>query len=104
MAALEDWGFTAKLLSAGFAGGVVHVFVFKQTDARAVVGSILTGTLTANFLAPAASHYIGNWLGDGGTAFIVGLSAMVICQGIVFAIRSKFGNATSGPAVKDKVP
>lgn len=86
---LDDLGLNAQRLIAGFAGGVVHAFVFKQTEPLAVVGSVLTGTLTANFLGMAASHYVGTWLGDGGCAFIVGLSAMAICQGIVAAARAK---------------
>jgi predicted MFS family arabinose efflux permease len=87
---LEELGLNAGRLIAGFCGGVVHAFVFRQTEPLAVVGSVLTGTLTANFLGIAAGHYIGTWFGDGGSAFIVGLSAMAICQGIVAAIRIKF--------------
>lgn len=86
---LEDLGLNAKLLVAGFAGGVVHALVFKQTAPYAVVASVLTGTLTANFLAPVASHYLGDWLGAGGCAFVVGLTAMAICQGIAGIITTK---------------
>ena len=86
---LEDFGLNASRLIAGFAGGVVHTFVFKQTDPLAQIGSVVTGTLTANFLGQAAAHYIGPWLGEGGSAFIVGLSAMAICQGIVAMAQTR---------------
>lgn len=93
----EDIGLNVGRLVAGFSGGVVHTFVFKQTEAYAAVGAVLTGTLTANFLGPAAAHYIGGAIGDGGTAFIVGLSAMAICQGIVAMVRGKFGLRSGSP-------
>ena len=64
--------------------------MFKQPDPWAVVGSVVTGTLMANFIGPAAGHYIGGWFGDGGSAFIVGLSAMAIAQGLVYAVRARF--------------
>lgn len=86
---LEDLGLNAKLLVAGFAGGVVHALVFKQAEPAAVVGSVITGTLTANFLAPVVSHYTGGWIDGGGCAFIVGLTAMVICQGLVSIVTSR---------------
>lgn len=86
----DELGLNASRLIAGFSGGVVHAFVFKQTEPLAVVGSVLTGTLTANFIGPAAGHYIGGWFGDGGSSFIVGLSAMAICQGIVIGINTRF--------------
>lgn len=85
----NDIGLDTARMIAGFAGGVVHAFVFKQTQPLAVIGSVVTGTLTANYLGPAASHYLGSWLGDGASAFIVGLAAMAVCQGIVAAARSR---------------
>lgn len=86
---LEDLGLNAKLLVAGFAGGVVHALVFKQRSPSGVIASVLTGTLTANFLAPVAEHYVGDWLGAGGSAFVVGLTAMAICQGVVGLVNAK---------------
>ena len=81
---MEELGLNAQRLIAGFAGGVVHAFAFKQAD-----------PFTANFLGPAAFHYIGPWVGDGGSAFAVGLSAMAVCQGIVAAAsRVRFNNSS----------
>ena len=98
---LDELGLNTSRLVAGFAGGVVHAFVFKQTTPLAAIGSVLTGTLTANFLGPAAVHYIGAWFGDGGTAFVVGLSAMAVCQGIVAAARARVRAAAPTPS-KDR--
>lgn len=92
---LEELGLNAKTLIAGFSGGVVHALVFKQREPLAVIGSVLTGTLTANFLAPVASHYVGDWLGDGGCGFVVGLTAMAICQGMVALVSARIRSETS---------
>lgn len=90
---LEDLGLNAKSLVAGFSGGVVHALVFKQREPLGVVGSVLTGTLTANFLSPVAAHYVGTWLGDGGSAFLVGLTAMALCQGLVSIVSTRVRSA-----------
>ena len=92
---LHDWGLDPQHLVAGFAGGIVHAFVFKQSTPLAVVASVLTGTLTANYLSPAAVHYIGGWLGDGGSAFIVGLTAMSLCQGLAALVKARVGGGAS---------
>jgi len=86
---LDDIGLNASRLIAGFGGGLVHAFIFKRSHPWAVASSVLTGTLTANFLAPAASHYAPIWFGDSGVAFLVGLTAMAICQGAVSMVRTR---------------
>ena len=85
----DDVGLNSARLLAGFAGGVVHAINFRQGSAVGQLVSVVTGTLTANWLSPAAAHYIGGWFGDGGSAFIVGFCAMVIVQGIDAAARSR---------------
>lgn len=97
---LEDLGLNARLLVAGFAGGVVHALVFKQSSPSGVIASVLTGTLTANYLAPVVSHYLGDWLGVGGCAFVVGLAAMAICQALVGLINTKL----KGDSAKETRP
>jgi len=96
---LEEFGLSAQRMIAGFAGGVVHVFVFRQTMPIVVIGSIVSGTLTANYLGAVVARYVGSWIGDGGSAFIVGLSAMALCQGIVSLVRTRVTTAA-----KDIVP
>lgn len=87
----DDLGLNASRLIAGFGGGLVHALVFKKNNPYAVAGSVLTGTITANFLAPAAAHYAPTWVGGSGVAFLVGLTAMAICQGAAAMVRAKLG-------------
>ena len=88
----DDPGFLIALgvkmpdLVAGLAGGVVNAFVFKRADPISIIGSMVVGSLTANYLSEPISHYIGTSGGAG--AFIVGLAGMAICQGIVEAAKS----------------
>ena len=89
---LEDLGFSAARLLAGFCGGIVHAFVLRRSVPVEMVGSVVTGTLTANFLGPAAAHYTPGWLGEGGNAFLVGLCALVICQGIITLTRARISS------------
>lgn len=89
---LDELGLDAKLLMAGFAGGVAHAFAFKQTQPMAQVGSVVMGTVTANYLGPVAvqlGEHIGLNFGPGAWAFAVGLSAMAIIQGVASAIQSR---------------
>lgn len=88
---LDDLGLNASRLIAGFGGGLVHALVFRKNNPWAVAASVLTGTITANFLAPAAAHYAPSWFGDGGVAFLVGLTAMAICQGAAGMVRARLG-------------
>ena len=96
---LEELGFSAPRLIAGFSGGVVAaLFLFRKSPAAAV-SSVVAGTLTANYLGPAALHYLPDWAA-GGATFIVGLSAMVICQGIIAAVQGRFKADILGGDVK----
>ena len=79
---LEDWGLNVVRLSAGFSGGVLHALLRKNIAPAAVVASVVAGTLTANYLGAAAGHYVPVWVGNGAVSFLVGLSAMEICQGL----------------------
>lgn len=85
-------------LVAGFAGGVVNAFVFKRSDPVSIIGSMIVGALTANYLSESVGHYIGT--SGGAAAFVVGLAGMAICQGIVEAAkmwRPFNGNRTPQP-------
>jgi hypothetical protein len=73
-------------LVAGFAGGLVNAFVFRRADPVSIVGSMIVGAFTANYLAESVAHYLGT--SGGASAFIVGLAGMAICQGIVEAAKS----------------
>jgi len=73
-------------LVAGFAGGVVNAFVFKRANPVAIIGSMIVGALTANYLSDIVGKYLGT--SGGASAFIVGLAGMAICQGIVEAAKA----------------
>lgn len=96
----DDPGFLIQLgvkipdLIAGFAGGVVNAIALKRSDPWSIIGSVIVGGLTANYLTDVIAHYTGT---SGGTAaFIVGLAGMALCQGIVEAAKSwrPFGTQT----------
>lgn len=94
---LLQFGIDIKMIIAGFCGGVVHTFVFRQTDPYTAIGSIVAGIVTANYVAASAAKSFG--ISDGFAGFAVGLSAMAVCQGIVTAAKqfkvSRGGNNNS---------
>lgn len=92
MTMADDPGFLVSLgvkmpdLIAGLSGGVVNAMVFRRSDPASIIGSMVVGALTANYLSESIGHYLGTSGGAG--AFIVGLAGMAICQGIVEAAKS----------------
>lgn len=80
---LRDLGVRTQDVIAGLAGGVVNAFVFKRANPAAIIGSIVVGALTANYLGEIATRYTG--ASGGAAAFIVGLCAMALCQSLVEA-------------------
>lgn len=85
----DDWlsqiGIHVSDLVAGFSGGIVNAFVFKRSDPASIVGSVVVGSLTANYLSEPIGHYVGT--SGGASAFVVGLAGMAICQGIIEAAK-----------------
>lgn len=81
---LVDLGVKTQDLVAGLAGGVVNAFVFQRSNPVAIFGSVIVSALTAAYLTEPAAKFTGT--NGGATAFIVGLGAMAICQGIVAQI------------------
>lgn len=87
---LKELGIRISDVMAGFAGGVVNAFVFKRANPVAIIGSIVVGALTANYLGEVATRYVPG-VSNNASAFIVGLCAMGICQGLVETVaRWKF--------------
>lgn len=90
---------------AGFAGGVVNAFVFKSIGPVAIVGSVLVGALTANYLATPAQSALSLIPGFGGTtehvaAFLVGLGGMGLVQGIAKSlVKYRPRNTSENPDV-----
>ena len=83
---LTDLGIRIPDLFAGLAGGIVNAFVFKRSDPWSIIGSVVVGALTANYLSVPIGTYTGTT--GGAASFIVGLAGMAICQGIVGAAKS----------------
>lgn len=78
---LSAIGIHLQDIVAGFAGGVTNAFVFKKSKPWAIIGSIVVGSFTANYLGSTVGKVLGT--SDGTSAFIIGLAGMAICQGIV---------------------
>lgn len=76
-------GLKTQDMVAGLAGGIVNAIVFKRSNPVAIMGSIVVGALTANYLDEYVSKLTGTSIGTA--AFLVGLCGMVICQLIVAA-------------------
>lgn len=68
-------------LIAGFFGGVVNAIALKRSDPWSILGSVIVGGITANYLTESFSHYLGTSPGTSG--FLVGVAGMGICQGII---------------------
>ena len=82
---LRELGIRAADLLAGLAGGIVNAFVFKRSDPWSIIGSVVVGALTENYLSGTVAAYLGT-TSSGAAAFVVGLAGMAICQGIVEAV------------------
>lgn len=93
---LATVGIKVPDLAAGFGGGVINALWFQRGKPLDVVTSVVGGAITANFLTGTVSKISG--LEPGAAGFLVGLTAMVICQGLFSKVRGWFGgsgNATS---------
>ncbi len=78
---MEQWlaslGISVPNAIAGFAGGVASVFVRRQLHPFDATGSLVVGTLTANYLGDALVKLSG--LPALATGFLVGLGGMQLC-------------------------
>jgi len=92
---LIEWlGLRIPDLIAGFAGGVVNSFVFRHGEPWAVIGSMIVGALTANYLGEPTARLLN--LSEGASSFLVGVAGMAIVQGIVSAAQNYRFNLPSG--------
>lgn len=81
MADAELYGIGVRVtdLVSGFAGGVVNaLFFMKNATPRDVVASVIGGAITTAYLAPWVARQMGTDTSVIG--FIIGLTAMAICQ------------------------
>lgn len=82
---LQSLGITIKYLIAGFAGGVVSALLMRNVRPIEALSSVLGGTLAANYFTEHAVKTIG--FGEGAAGFLIGLTAMILCQKIIEAAR-----------------
>ena len=81
------YGLNIKDLIAGFLGGLSAAVVMRQSNPWQIMGSIIVGAITANYLG----GYVDSWTGEGITReagdFVVGLSAMALCQKLLDSVQ-----------------
>lgn len=75
-------GVNASDVFAGFAGGVVATQFVPKASPLAMLWAVLTGTLTAAYLGPAAPTFIG-MKSSPQASFIIGLVGTPICRGLI---------------------
>jgi len=97
---LATLGIKIPDIVSGIAGGMVNALLFQRTSPIAAMSSVLAGGLTANYLAePMAKQFT---LNIGTAGFIIGLTAMIVCQGLMTgankwaATRGQNGSPPSG--------
>lgn len=86
-------GFKLQEMIAGFIGGAVSSVVMGKTSQwYEIVGSVFVGMFSANYLGEILASKTG--MNNGSAGFIVGLCALIICQGIISSAKkwsSQFG-------------
>jgi len=92
-------------LVAGFMGGVVNAFVFKRAEPWSIVGSVIVGALTANYLGATVAKalaivpmFVGT--SEPVAAFLVGMMGMGFVQGLIEVLnrRLKAGGSKENPS------
>jgi hypothetical protein len=97
-------------LIAGIAGGTVRAFLVG-TNPIAAIASVVSGALTAAYMTtPIATVYAKFWKVsldpnfEHGVAFCVGLTAMLLCEGVVKYVQGWTKNAVSSDVPADEPP
>ena len=81
---------------AGLAGGIVNaLFFIKSLTPRDVIASILGGSITTAYLAPVVGKTMGT--DSQVVGFIIGLTAMAICQQLILMVPGWFKRFQGGP-------
>jgi hypothetical protein len=82
---LSDIGFDYRYLTAGFCGGFVNMAYFRKSKPKNVLGLILAGGLTANYLHPMTMHFLGTTAITA--SFITGMAGNAFCHGLMEAVK-----------------
>ena len=96
-------GIKSSHLVAGVAGGIVRAFL-AGNDFGTAIASVVVGSLTAGYLTSPAYNAVTGYFPsttDSSTehavGFLVGLTAMLICEGVLRYVRSWSRNPTIPP-------
>ena len=82
--ALEIPGIKLTVAIAGFAGGVVSLSYVKPLTKWQAFLAVFTGAVCSNYLTPLVVEYFKPYpTGEGGTAFLVGLTSMNLIPGVI---------------------
>lgn len=90
---LLAFGIRLNDVIAGFAGAVVSALLSRNVTAWQAVATVVIGTLTAAYFTEPAARWAG--VSDGPAGFLVGLTAMIVCQTLIE--RARHWKPRSGP-------
>jgi hypothetical protein len=77
-------------LLAGFFGGLVKALIMPSVTPSGALFSCVTGALTAGYFTPVAMHWLplaGIAGAEGAVGYAIGLTAMLICEGLMRAAK-----------------
>lgn len=101
---LEDlFGLKASVIIAAFLGGVSAAFLMRDLTPLRAVAAVFVGCFTGAYLAPLGTYYLvsQSMVEAGGpamnaAAYIVGVSGMAVCNGIIEAASRIISKKTGG--------
>lgn len=77
---LHEIGVRLDYITGGLAGGFVSAMMMRNVTPGQAIISATVGAFTANWLTDTVAQFSGTFIKPGGICFVVGLTAMVICQ------------------------
>lgn len=83
---LQEIGLNLRDVVAGLVGGAVNALAFGRADMTTVVSSMFVGAAVANYCQELVVKVLGT--SPGTSAFVAGVGAMAIVQGIVKAFQA----------------
>lgn len=82
----DDLGIHVADIVAGAVGGIARILMPPFMGAWSSLATVLLGTCTAAYFTEPAMSLIGEKISRGAVGFVIGLGAMVVCQGILGAV------------------
>lgn len=85
-------------LAGGTAGGTAAAIAFRRSGWASTLSSVVLGALTSAYMTPWFTQQLGTI--GGGASFVVGLTAMAICQALAGVVE-KFLPSITGKTKGD---